>query len=498
MDLPPAPDPEYRARRRAARRRMVRRRRRSLFLLVLVLLGVLGGRAVLGGDEEPAEQSLQPGPIAGGAPSPQASPGEDPADIPIKHVVFIVKENRTFDNYFARYPGAEGATTGETSAGETVELSVATDVLEPDLGHGFFDGVLAINGGRMNGYDLVTNGENLTGYSSFTRKGLPNYWSYADNFVLSDHTFSSMYGPTLPAHLYTMAAQAGRVTGNKLETNAEGGYCGDPGETVYRFTKLSREENRTVMRAEERADTGTIGDYWERVRACFDFEVLPDQLNREGVSWRYYVDDGSWMNALLAIKHIYNSKYWEKNVIPEERLLGDIQRERLKKVSWVVPGPGFNEHPGGPSVCMGENWTVEHINAIMRSKYWKNTAIFITWDDFGGFYDHVPPPHYDVMGLGPRVPMLIISPWAKEGYVDKTVYEFSSVVKFIETVHGLDCMTTRDCQASNMLDAFDFEQEPDSRQDRLILKERDCTGLPARIADEYEEHGSKAFYALGD
>src|ERR687895_789733 len=114
MEIPPTPEFEYRTRRRAARRRMVMRRRRSLFLLVLVLLGVLGGRAVLGGDEEPAEPSLQPGPIAGGAPSPQASPGEDPADIPIKHVVFIVKENRTFDNYFARYPGAEGATTGET------------------------------------------------------------------------------------------------------------------------------------------------------------------------------------------------------------------------------------------------------------------------------------------------------------------------------------------------------------------------------------------------
>jgi phospholipase C len=307
-----------------------------------------------------------------------------------------------------------------------------------------------------------------------------------------------MYGPTFPAHLYTMAAQAGRATGNKLEVNAEGGYCGDPGETVYRFTKLSREETRTVMRAEEQADTGTIGDYWERVRACFDFEVLPDQLNREGISWRYYVDDGSWMNALLAIKHMYNSKYWEKNVIPEEELLGDIRRERLRRVSWVVPGPGFNEHPGGPSVCMGENWTVEHINAIMRSKYWKNTAIFITWDDFGGFYDHVPPPHYDVMGLGPRVPMLIISPWTKEGYIDKTVYEFSSVVKFMETVHGLECMTHRDCQASNMLNAFDFEQEPDFREDRLILRERDCTGLPARIAKEYDEHGSNAFYALGD
>jgi phospholipase C len=134
----------------------------------------------------------------------------------------------------------------------------------------------------------------------------------------------------------------------------------------------------------------------------------------------------------------------------------------------------------------------------MRSKYWKNTAIFLTWDDFGGFYDHVPPPHLDVMGLGPRVPLLIISPWAKEGVVDSTTYEFSSVLKFIETVHGLDCMTPRDCNASDMMNAFDFSQEPDAKEDKLLLDQRDCTGLPAKTAQEYREHGTDAFRALAD
>ena len=164
----------------------------------------------------------------------------------------------------------------------------------------------------------------------------------------------------------------------------------------------------------------------------------------------------------------------------------------------LKPGPGFNEHPGGPSVCMGENWTVEHINAIMDSKYWKSTAIFITWDDFGGFFDHVVPPHYDVMGLGPRVPLLIISPWAKQGYVDPTVYEFSSVLKFIETMYDLKPLTERDAQANNMLGAFDFENKPDFEARKLPLEERDCSGLPQKIVQEYEEHGSNAFQALGD
>ena len=130
------------------------------------------------------------------------------------------------------------------------------------------------------------------------------------------------------------------------------------------------------------------------------------------------------------------------------------------------------------NVCEGENWTVEYLNAVMRSEYWPSTAIVIVWDDFGGFYDHVVPPHYDVMGLGPRTPALIISPWTKPGdnpdggSIDSTVYEFSSVLRFIENLHGLKPMTERDRQADPLSGAFDFTQEP--RLDPLILPPRDC------------------------
>ncbi|HJR46163.1 MAG TPA: alkaline phosphatase family protein [Actinomycetota bacterium] len=503
MSLPPDFETRRRraVRRRAARRRMMRRRRRTLFVTGLLLIGLLGGRSLLkAGDPlaTPGLQERRSGPVAAPIPAGTALSDPKPAKIPIEHVVFIIKENRSFDNYFARYPGAEGAATGKTSSGETVRLAEATDVLKPDLGHSFLDGVTSINGGRMNGFDKILNGDTLNGYTSFTREGIPNYWAYADNFVLGDRMFSSMYGPTFPAHLYTVGAQAGRVTGNKLETNAPGGYCDDAGETVYRFASLTERERKEVMAAEERADIETVGNFWERVRACFDWEVLPDHLNAAGISWHYYADEGSWMNALLAIEHMRFSKHWGRDITPEEDLLPDIRRERLKEVSWVVPGPGFNEHPGGPSVCMGENWTVQVVNEIMRSKYWKSTAIFLVWDDFGGFYDHVAPPHYDIMGLGPRVPFLMISPWAKQGYVDSTEYEFSSVLKFIETVHGLECMTGRDCRANNMMSAFDFTQETRPRDRKLLLEERDCTGLPAEVAREYRKHGSDAFYALGD
>ena len=480
---------------------MMVRRRRAVLILVLLLAVVGVGNLYFSSAEDesnPTSPGLQPGLEDVEAPKDASETKLALARKKIKHVVYIIKENRSFNNYFGRYPGAEGATHGKTSDGRTVKLSVATDVLEPDLGHSFFDGIESINGGRMNGFDLVTNGESLNGYSAFTRKGIPNYWEYADNFVLADKTFSSMYGPTLPNHLYTVGATAGEITGNKEGGVGSIAYCDDPGERVWRFQKLSRQENRTVMNAEETVELGAIGPFWEQVHPCFGWKVLPDLLNEVGVSWRYYADDHSWFKALQAIRHIRNSKYWGPNIAPQDQVLSDIQNNRLKKVTWMIPPEGLNEHPGGPSVCLGENWTVEVVNAIMRSKYWKNTAIFITWDDFGGFYDSEPPPHFDIMGLGPRVPMLIISPWAKSGYIDSTTYEFSSVVKFVETIHDLDCLTRRDCRAANMLKAFDFTQEVKPRDRKLILEERSCTGLPANVSKEYRTKGDEAFKALGD
>jgi phospholipase C len=441
----------------------------------------LVGWIVLEQDVEPLPPGIQEG-LPRQAPETTAvSRGE----IPIKRVVIIIKENRSFDNYFGRYPGANGATTGRTSSGETVRLTVARDVEDPDLGHEFYDGVLAVNGGRMDGFDRVSRGEDLRGYSSFTRAGIPAYWAYADNFVLTDRLFSSVYGPTLPEHLYLLGAQSGRAVSNQIDTEEEGSgaYCDDPTDFVHAFRDLNKGERRRVMTLEEQANVDAVRDYWEVVRACFDFQVLPDLLNKNGISWRYYYsEDGLWFNAVRAIRHLRYSKYWGPNAVKEkeftDNFMSDIKNGDLQEVSWVVPAKGFNEHPGGPSVCKGENWTVAHINALMQSEYWKDTAIFVLWDDFGGFYDHVSPPHYDEFGLGPRVPVLIISPWAKRGYIDHTTYEFASILKFIETLHGLPCMTQRDCIAADMFKAFDFDNRPNFEQRKLILEPRKCELSP--------------------
>jgi phospholipase C len=156
-----------------------------------------------------------------------------------------------------------------------------------------------------------------------------------------------------------------------------------------------------------------------------------------------------------------------------------VRQGELPEVSWLIPPEPYNEHPGGEkSVCAGENWTVQQVNTIMRSEYWESTAIVVVWDDFGGFYDPVAPPIVDHMGLGPRTPALIISPYTVQGdgpeggYVDHTTYEFSSVLAFIEGLFGLEPMTDRDADADPLSGAFDFEN-PNPRKYLLDLRQ-DC------------------------
>jgi phospholipase C len=475
----------------------VRQRRQTFGAFMVALLAVLtwqfwpsAGTERSGPDGSGGEQGGTNG--GGGTQSPPPGDGENP----IQHVIFLVKENRSFDHYFGAYPGAEGAKQGGTIAdcdassfedGPVVDLEPAPVVMPHDLGHAFAPGLYAINGGKMNGYNCVSLGEDLLSYTQYSRRTLPVYWAYADRFVLADHFFTSMYGPTFPEHLYTVAAQSYGIVDNKTTTNVEGNYCDDDTEYTKRFPieDLSRADVRNIMQLEEDITSEVpdqlirIAAYWETTRTCVDIKVLPDLLEKKGISWKYYAKPDIWMNALQSIRHVRFGPLWDKVQDPET-FLKDVRGGDLPAVSWLIPPEGSpNEHPGsGNNICLGQNWTVEYVNAVMRSEYWANTAIVIVWDDFGGFYDHVPPPHYDIMGLGPRTPALIISPWTTQGdnrdggSIDSTVYEFSSVLRFIEDLHGLKPMTDRDEQADPLSGAFDFTQEP--RLDPLILSPRDC------------------------
>ena len=413
-----------------------------------------------------------------------SSTGAPGTGYPIEHVVFIIKENRTFDHYFGRYPGADGATTGRTLDGSVVPLRLAPDVQPHDITHGFSSALYAINGGKMNGFNFIENGQDLTGYVQHRRATIPHYWGFADRFVLADRFFTSMYGPTFPEHLYTVAAQANGVVDNQSTESATGHYCDDPTEYASHFPRdLLPEQVEEIMAVEERRmaeepdSIQDIAKYWRNIRTCFDIPVLPDLLEEAGISWKYYAYARSWQNALQPIKHVRFGPMW-RNVQPPGRFLIDIRNGRLPAVSWLLPPGRFNDHPREQkSVCAGENWTVQQVNAVMGSEAWLSTAIIIIWDDFGGFYDHVPPPHYDIMGLGPRTPALIISPWTHKGdnprggYIDSTTYEFSSVLAFIEDIFNLAPMTERDAKADPLSGAFDFGSPP--RTKPLIFPYRD-------------------------
>lgn len=414
-----------------------------VFCIVAFAFGLFGGPAVL--------KRLN---TRGGRRTGQALAQTAGGINQIQHIVFIVKENRTFDNYFGTFPGADGAASGTISTGRVIPLSPSPDRTPRDIAHNWASALEGIHDGGMDAFDLIPGGNangDFLAYTEFTEKDIPNYFAYARNFVLADRMFSSLHGPSFPNHLYTVAAQGGRVIDNP---NGSTWGCDDAaGSTV---PVLDDGGNRVT------------------VFPCFDFQTLADSLQSANISWKYYApgqgQSGYKWSTLDAINHIRNTSLWTEHVVPDAQFVIDAQKGQLPAVSWLVTTSEQSEHPPS-SVCEGENWTVKQVNAVMQGLDWTSTAIFLTWDDFGGFYDHVPPTGVDQFGLGPRIPLLIISPFAKAGYISHTPYEFASVLKFIEERFGLAPLTARDAAAKDTLESFDFTQMPRSP---TLLATRTC------------------------
>ena len=435
-------------------------------------------------------------------PTAPPPPAALPPNVPIKHVIFIVKENRTFDQYFGKYPGADGTTVGKLLNGTTVPLTPAPDVTTTSITHGYWSGLFSIDGGRMDGFNTILGGEQLQGYTQFDRASLPDYWDYADRFVLADHLFTSEYGPTLPEHLYTVAASSFGIMDNKTHhTDVPGRYCDDPLSSAPAFPQnLSPSAQRRIMRLQNHLTDDhpkamfAISGYLKKVRACLQIPSLPEKLSQAGISWRFYNSPQFPIgNVLLAFRKIRFTSLWN-SVVDSDTFLNDIQNGDLAQVSWVNPPAPYNEHPMLPhrdqSVCAGENWSVAVMNALQESPDWGSTAVVMVWDDFGGFYDHVDPPQYDIMGLGARSPALIMSPWTRRGSnpeggsIDHHTYEFSSVLRFIEDIYGLAPLTKRDAQADPLTGAFDFSKPPDMHKLILPLRQ-DC---PYGTQPPFTEH----------
>ncbi len=367
----------------------------------------------------------------------------------IRHVIVIMQENRSFDSYFGTYPGADGipmkngrpvACVPDPRAGHCVRPYYDPSLRNVGGPHDFTDSRKDINQGLMNGFvrralavktvgclrnvldpscAVSVHHPDVMGYHDWRQ--IPNYWNLAHHYVLNDHMFASTLGWSEPAHMFLVsgwAADCSRAT--------------NPMSCVPWITDR---QDRTAGR--------------QRRYPWTDLTYL---LYTHHVSWGYYVEKGyspdcanDRMNCPYVAQSAKTPSIW--NPLPRfgdvraDHELARVQDSRrffaaaahgtLPRVSWVVPSYRDSEHPPA-SIAAGQRWTARLIDAVMHGPDWKSTAIFLAWDDWGGFYDHVPPPVVDTAGYGMRVPAMVISPYARSGVVDHQTLSFDAYLKFIE------------------------------------------------------------------
>ena len=367
----------------------------------------------------------------------------------IKHVIVIMQENRSFDHYFGTFPGADGIPMQNGAPSVCLANPTGQPCARPFVEHGDRNGgaahssraaAKAIDGGKMDGFVAVAVGAkspcrnatdpncNETGGAGANGSGanrvmayhvqsdIPNYWDYAKEYVLQDHMFEPVASWSLASHLYMVSGWSAR--------------CSDPNDPGTCESDLARPKPK--------ADIDTP----------YGWTDLTWLLNRNHVSWAYYLDGGPIQKGKNRDRHTVNRgvpEIW--NVLPQfadvhqNHQVGNVQNldafytalkaGSLPAVSWITPNSRDSEHP--PSlVSVGQSYVTHIINQVMQSPEWNSTAIFLAWDDWGGFYDHVTPPGVDKLGYGIRVPGIVISPYAKHGFIDHQTLSFDAYLKFIE------------------------------------------------------------------
>ncbi len=376
----------------------------------------------------------------------------------IQHIVFIVQENRSFDNLFQGYPGADTVSQGKDSKGKTVTLKpvpLSDQYVIDHSAEAMFSACNAPPGDlpgtncRMNGFDQELNwgGPNSEPeYVYVPHKDSKPYFDMAHQGVLADRMFQSQLDESFVAHQYIIAAQAAWSV--NLPT-AGWGCGGGRYDQVDTITK-------------QRSTDGP------QISPCYDYQTLADELDAAKHSWRFYAssygsndsDDGAVWSSFQAVSHIYNGPDWKYVISPNWKFLTDVAAGQLADFTWITPVCDDSDHVNCPH-GYGPSWVAALVNAVGQSKFWDSTAIFIQWDDWGGLYDHVPPPYLDRDSLGFRVPLIVLSPYAKKNYVSHVRYETASVLRFAEDLWGLGQLAPADRRANSpAADCFDFTQNP--------------------------------------
>jgi phospholipase C len=408
----------------------------------------------------------------------------------IKHIIIIMQENRSFDSYFGTFPGADGipkkggqftVCVPNPATGDCVKPFHDRHDQNPDAPHGNVGAVADIDGGKMDGFIAQAGTPDVVGYHD--GREIPNYWTYAREFALQDRMFEPDTTWSLPAHLFQVSEWSARCT-----THDDPSTC-------------------TNALDSPAFPPGFGGTTIPPIYAWTDLTYL---LNNNGVSWGYYVLEGTEpdcrdddeKDCLPVQQNAQTPGIWNPlpyfdtvkddgelgNVQTLENFLLEAEHGTLPQVSWIVPSFDVSEH--APAlVSAGQTYVTHLVNTIMKGPNWKDCVIFLAWDDWGGFYDHVAPPRVDQNGYGLRVPGMVISPYAKRGFIDHQTLSFDAFVKFIEddflNSQRIDPQTDgrpdprpdvreNASELGDLIRDFDFDQLP---RKPLILSEHPKTDL---------------------
>jgi phospholipase C len=413
----------------------------------------------------------------------------------IRHVIIMMQENRSFNNLFMGFPGADTAAAGACvpapgpgsssntkpvcEHGGSVPLRpVRLEGTSGDISHDHRTFLREYDRGRMDGFDRASTGESYTSaapaglapYAYVTRSEVQAYWDLAHQYTLGDHMFSTATASSFIAHQEIIAGTT--------RLNATESLTDEPDEITDWGCDAPPGTTTPVINIHG-------AEFPNGPFPCFDeYATMANLLDAGNTSWKYYVESrknqsdisGQFWNGFDAIQHVACTNYdrrkgvvpggdcvrgkdWSHIISPNRMVIYDIRHGSLPAVSWVIPKLIDSDHPAA-GCNHGPHWVARVVNALGESKYWQDTAIVLLWDDWGGWYDNVPPPQLDYTSLGMRVPLVVISPYAKHHFVSHTQYEFGSILKFIEQNFGLGSLHSTDARANSIGDVFDFTQRP--------------------------------------
>jgi phospholipase C len=446
----------------------------------------------------------------------------------INHVVIIFMENWTFDGLYSKFPGANGLqdpsshivqvdrdgkpyetlppviNAWENNTPDTrfpadlpnapfiIDDYVPNNQIVPSPLHRFYEYQLQMNGGKMDKYVAWSDSGAMTMGVHDTFK-LPLY-PYAKEYTLADNYFSSAFGGSMLNHFWLVCACTPRWENPPAEFITDPMYDAQgklitPGEDYVNGGGKGNvtPDGYLINDVDPRYNPHHADVPLDLLAPPQDALTIGDRLSEKGLTWAWYGEGyndalAGHPNSLYIFEHqpfVYFRQFGDGTEAKKQHLkdttdfMDSLKDGTLPNVSYIKPIGTYDEHQGYSNVYDSEMHAIEWIKAVMESPYWNETAIFLTYDDYGGTYDHVPPPTVDRWGYGGRVPLLVISPHAKKGFVDHTLYDHTSTLKFIETRWGLEALSERDANANDLTNAFDFGQDT----------------LPATGADLYAAFG---------